>query len=135
MDREENEPLVSSKVTLVFILLNALVWLAFGVITAFDAHPAVPESDLIRWMMATLALLNSGVLIVLSILLRKGSCIAYYLTLGLLAVISILLIMDEFGAADLVVLFLNVVPIILLLKDRGWYLQPDEDIQESTSAT
>lgn len=109
--------------TLVFMLLNALVWLGFGVIIATDLHPALPDQPLIKWVMAILSLLIAGILLALFILLRKRSQIAYLLTIGLFLIISLLTVFDEFGWADLIVLALNIIPVILLIKDQIWYLQ------------
>ena len=115
---------MSIRIALVFIILNAIIWLAFALIVAADLHPAIPESDVIKWAMASMSLLTSGILLGLFILLRRKNRVAYWLTLGLLIIISILTITDEFGIADLVVLMIALVPLGLLLKDRGWYLQP-----------
>ena len=117
----------SISIALVFIILSAIIWLAFGLIVAADLHPAIPKSDVIRWAMASMSLLTSGILLGFSFLLKRKSRVAYWLTLGLLIIISILTVTDEFGIADLVVLMITLVPLGLLLKDRGWYLQPRPD--------
>ncbi|MDO9545482.1 MAG: hypothetical protein Q7J07_01880 [Pelolinea sp.] len=117
-----NRPL-SVSAALIFILLNALVWLVLGVIIAADAHPALPDVPLIKGTMAFLALATAGILVGLFIFLGKHSRIAYFITLGLFAATSLLSIFDQFGLADLVILAINIIPIILLIKDRAWYLQ------------
>jgi len=117
-----NRPL-SVSAALIFILLNALVWFALGVIIAANAHPALPDVPLIKGIMAFLALATAGILLGLFILLGKRSRIAYFIALGLFVAISLLTIFDQFGLADLVILAINIVPIILLIKDRAWYLQ------------
>jgi len=114
---------VSVNVTLFLVLLNALIWLAFAIITAFGLHPAIPEGDLVRWVMSILALLTCLFLIGIYILLRKYGGITYYLMLGILALICILTVTDEFGVADMVVLIINAASFLLLIKDRVYYLQ------------
>ena len=114
---------LSVSAALIFIILNALGWFIFGVIIAANAHPALPELPLIKWVMATLALATASILLGLCVFLNKRSQIAYILALALFFATSILTIFDEFGLADLVVLTINIVPIALLIKDRGWYLQ------------
>ncbi len=113
---------LSVSAALIFILLNALVWLAFGVIIAANAHPALPDLPLIKGVMAFLALATVVILLGLFVLLGKRNRIAYFIALGLFIAISLLTIFDEFGLADLVILVINIIPIILLIKDRDWYL-------------
>jgi lysylphosphatidylglycerol synthetase-like protein (DUF2156 family) len=107
----------------VFVGLNALVWLAFAVIIAFNAHPSLPVQPLIKGSMAFLSFAAAAILVGLFIFLAKRSRIAYTLALSLFAVSSLLTIFDDFGLADLVVLAINIIPIVLLIKDRAWYLQ------------
>ena len=108
---------------LFLLLLNALVWLVFGIIVAAGLHPSMPESDVVRWTMAVLAFLTTGVLLGLRVFLRRRSRIAYYLTIGLLVVLSTLTVTDEFGLSDLIVLIIIAAPLLLLIKDRAWYLR------------
>lgn len=110
-------------ITRFFILLDAFVWLAFAIITAVGAHPALPSSEGLRWAMAGGALLTSISLAALDVLLGRAGRLVYYLTLGLLAVLSILTITDDFGVADMAVLVLHLVPLVLLLKERRWFLE------------
>jgi peptidoglycan/LPS O-acetylase OafA/YrhL len=109
--------------TFIFLLLNALVWLAFAIIVATGLHPSIPQDNLVKWTMVILAFLVAGVLSILCFFLRKRSKVAYYLTLALLLVISLLTVFDEFGLSDLIYLIIAVVPLVLLIKDRAWYLQ------------
>ncbi len=113
----------SVSVALILTLINALLWLVFGVIIAVDLHPALPDDPFIKGTMAILSLAASGTLLGLYLALRKTSRIAFFLTLGVFISISLLTFADQFGLADLVVLALNLVPVFLLIKDRAWYLQ------------
>jgi lysylphosphatidylglycerol synthetase-like protein (DUF2156 family) len=117
-----NRPL-SVRVTLVFIVLNSLIWLAFGVIIAADAHPALPDLPLYKGIMAFLSLAMAGILLVLFIFIWKRSRVAYFIVLALYVVTSLLIFFDDVGLTDLTVLAINIVPIVLLVKDRSWYLQ------------
>jgi lysylphosphatidylglycerol synthetase-like protein (DUF2156 family) len=111
-------------ITLLFLTLNALVWLGFTALVALNLHPALPDQITVRWIMGILAFGSAGALIVLIILLGKRIRIAYFLTLGMLALLAVLTITDEVGWVDLLYLAIVVVPLILLIKDRVWYLAP-----------
>ncbi len=106
-----------------FILLNALIWFAFGLIIAANAHPAIRDEPLVTGIMAALGFVTAGMLLVLFVFLRKRSLVAYFLALPLLSGISLLTITDEFGIFDFAVLSINIIPLFLLIKDRAWYLQ------------
>ena len=108
-----------------FILLNAFIWLAFAIIVAAGAHPAIPAANLIRWGMAGLAFLAASALVILFFLLKKRSSAAFYLTAALLGIIAVLDLTDEFGLADLIVLISTLVPLALLISNRVWYLRRD----------
>ena len=114
----------SFSITLVFILLSSVVWLALGYIVAADLHPTLPPLEDIQWMMSSASLFIGIVLLGLIFFLRNRSRTAYFFTVALLAALSILTIMDDFGLIDLAVLVINFVPFILLVKDRDWYLEP-----------
>jgi hypothetical protein len=113
----------SVSVTLVFVLLNGLVWLAFGAFIASNLHPALSVPAWVRWTMAVLSLVVSGALLALFIFLRKRTRLAYYLSLACFFVAALLTLFDQFGLADLVVVAINLVPFVLLIKDRAWYLR------------
>jgi lysylphosphatidylglycerol synthetase-like protein (DUF2156 family) len=122
-------------VCLVFILLNSLIWLVFGVIIAVNAHPAIPAQPLIKGIMAFLSIAIAVILLVLFVLIRRHNRIAYFLALAGFIVTSLLTIFDDFGLSDLVVLAINIVPIVLLIKDRAWYLQVQPQREGNPSAT
>jgi lysylphosphatidylglycerol synthetase-like protein (DUF2156 family) len=116
-------PPLSVSVNLFFILLNALVWLVFGLIVALQIHPAQPDNPILLGGMAFLSFCAAGLLLGLFIFLWKRNRLAWFVNLGFLALASILTLFDDFGWADLVVLAVNLIPILLLIKDRAWYLQ------------
>jgi hypothetical protein len=120
----------SIRITHIFLLLGAVIWMAFGIITAAGAHPAIPEVGTIRWAMAIMAVLTSVCMLAFSYLLPKRNSFAYWLTLGLLFTIVIITITDEFGLADLIVLIIHVVPLAILIRERQWFRQPIMDNQD-----
>jgi len=114
---------LSVSISIIFIYINSLVWLVFGLIIVFDAHPSIPDYPLIKAGMAFLAIAIAGILFVLGFFLAKQSRIAFFLTSGLLLLTSLLSVFDDFGLADLAFLIINLIPLVLLIKDRDWYLQ------------
>jgi len=123
-----NRP-VSVTVTFAFILLNILVWLAFGIIVAINAHPNLPDIPIMKVIMTILSFAVAGIMVGLFILLRKPNQVAYFLILAVLGVISLLTFFDDVGWIDLLFLAINIVPVILLIKDRTWYLEPSKSNQ------
>jgi lysylphosphatidylglycerol synthetase-like protein (DUF2156 family) len=108
---------------LIFILLNALVWLVLGIIIAANVHPALPVQPILKGFMAFLSFAIAAVLLGLFIFLKKRNRIAYWFAIGLLGLITLATFFDQLGLVDLGVLVLNIAPIILLIKDRTWYLK------------
>jgi hypothetical protein len=113
-------------VTLTFVMmrLSAFVWLALAAVIFLKIHPALPDSETVRLIMAGLAFLAGSVLLALSFLVRGRTPFAYYAALLALAAASIVVLLDDLGWVDLAYLAISGLPIILLLKDRSWYLHP-----------
>jgi len=76
----EKKPVVFN-VTLGFILVNVLIWLVFAILILIGIYPFGMLSIALRGILAVLAVLASGTLFALFVLLRKRKRIAYYLTL------------------------------------------------------
>ena len=112
---------VSYSIARIFILVNALIWLAFAVIVAAGLHPGYVGIQIIRWTYSVLAFLTSGVLILFYFLLSRRSRPGYILTIAFLVFISVLTIADEVGVVDLLVFAVAITPVILLLAARKWY--------------
>jgi lysylphosphatidylglycerol synthetase-like protein (DUF2156 family) len=112
----------SVSAALIFILLNALVWLALGVIIAANLHPGLPDIPLVKGVMAFLSFGAAAILLGLLFFLRKRSRPAWFLALGFLTLTCLLTFFDQFGLSDLVIVILNIIPIILLIKERAWFL-------------
>jgi lysylphosphatidylglycerol synthetase-like protein (DUF2156 family) len=113
----------SVSVTLIFFILNALIWLALGLIIAAGIHPALPDDPTIKWVMMLLSLGIAAILLGLFFFLRRPVRFAWPVALGFLVVTCLAGVFDDFGWVDLLVLLVNLVPIVLLIKDRAWYLQ------------
>jgi hypothetical protein len=130
------DPPMTNKVPLsvyaavVFLFLNALIWLVFAILAAAGWHTALPQDRTVQWIMAGLAFGSACVLLALIVLLRRRIRIAYYLALGFLALLTILTIADEVGLADWIYLAIVAVPLILLIKDRAWYLPKEPDSEK-----
>jgi hypothetical protein len=83
-----SRPPASVSIRLRFILLDALLWLGFAIVTASGAIASISAHGLIRWVMVFMALVSAGCLAGLAFLLRRGSRLAYYLAVALLTCLS-----------------------------------------------
>ena len=128
--RMKNRP-KTVNVTLIFVIINALVWFVLGLIIALHIFPYLPDNPVIRWSMALLSFSAAAILVGMFFLLRRQIPIAWFLTLGFLVLSVLLAFFDQFGLSDLVVLAINVIPIILLIKDQAWYLRSKPDAMTS----
>jgi len=112
------------RIARLLVLLNALIWLLFGVITAAGAHPSFREAGFLRWAMAASAFIAAIILVALAGLLKRRSRFGYILTVVMLAVMILASLFDDFGLADLLFVLVTLLPLASLLKDRAWYLGP-----------
>jgi hypothetical protein len=62
---------ISFSLALIFMMLNMLIWLAFGLVIALHAHPALPDDPFLQGGMAILAFCAAGTLLVLFVFLCK----------------------------------------------------------------
>ncbi len=108
-----------------FVLLNAMIWLAFSIIVATGMHPALPDSEFYKWLIATLSLLSAAFLLLLYFLLKNKPKIAFFLTAAFLIFIALLTIMDDLGWIDFIVLATTLFPVVLLIKNRNWFLKTE----------
>jgi hypothetical protein len=122
------------RTTRLLVLLNALLWLLFGIITAAGVHPSFREAGLLRWAMAGSAFLAAIVLAALAEMLKRRPRIGCILTVALLAVMILASLLDDFGLADLLFVLITLLPLALLLKDRSWYLRPTMGGQQEQPA-
>ena len=117
----KNLPL-TVKITQVLLLIEALMWLVFGVIILAGLHPALPEGALYRWGMGGISILAAVVLVALTRLLLRRVRAAWYLTMVALFASFLVILFDNVGWVDLVVMAGVFLPMVLLLIDREWYL-------------
>ena len=110
------------KITLGMLLIEALMWLVFGVIILAGLHPALPEGALYRWGMGGISILAAVVLVALTRLLLRRVRAAWYLTMVALFASFLVILFDNVGWVDLVVMAGVFLPMVLLLIDREWYL-------------
>ncbi len=113
------------KVTHAFILLNAVFWLGFAVITLQIRYDSGAGLSAMTWIWAGLAALSALALAGAAFLLRRRSKLAYYFALLMLGALALLSVTDQVGLLDIFSLFISLVPFILLLWDRKWYLRLD----------
>jgi hypothetical protein len=120
------------RIALLLVRLNALLWLAFAILTAAGANPGIPDTPRVRWGLALLAGAGGLALLLLEVLLRRRSRVGYYATLVMLTVIALSLLADQFGLADLVVLAATAAPMILLIKVRDAFLKHGTDATQGS---
>lgn len=115
------KPPLAVTIARLLIGLNALIWIGFGLIVASGAHPAMPHSAVLRWVMAIGGLLAGAALVILALLLGRRRRWVYLASLTALAVLAALSIADQVGLADLAVLALQLGAIACLLRGRAWF--------------
>lgn len=124
-------PPLTVTVARLLIVINALVWLGFGVIVLAGAHPAMPDSLLLRGVMIVGGLLAGVTLALLALLLGRPRRGVYLISLTALAILAALSITDQVGLVDLVVLALQLVAIACLLHGRAWFTPRDRPEADS----
>jgi hypothetical protein len=113
----------SVSATLLFIILNGLIWLTLGAILVVNVHPGIQSVTAgVRIVMAGLSFAAAIVLLVLCGLLARRIRFAWYAALLALAVSLSLIIFDDLGWTDLIMVVINLLPIVLLVKEREWFL-------------
>lgn len=115
---------LSVTMTLALILLDAALWLAFGLIVAMGLHPALPDDPVYKTILSIAGFGAALVLAGLFALLVKHNRTGYFLALTFLGAAAIAFFLDDVGWTDLVFLAVTLLPAALLLKDRNWYLHP-----------
>ncbi|PKO09496.1 MAG: hypothetical protein CVU40_09340 [Chloroflexi bacterium HGW-Chloroflexi-2] len=112
-----------------FVLLNAIIWLAFSIIVATGMHPALPDSVFYKWFLAISAFVSAAFLLLLYFLLKNQSKIAFFLTITFLILIALLTMMDDLGWIDFLVLVVTLIPVVILIKEREWFLKTSRTSQ------
>jgi len=114
----------SVSVTITLILLNAVFWFVYAVITVLGGVHLTAVPMMVRWVMTIMAAGIALTLAGVAILLIRHNRFAFYFGLFMLTMITILSIVDQFGLLDLFSLLISLVPLVLLIRDRVWYLHP-----------
>ena len=114
---------LSVNISLLFIVIDALIWLTLCLFIILNIHPALPGEPLIRLIYAGMSLAFAAVLSGLAFFLYRHRTKAYYLVCAILLFTILITFFDNVGLSDLLVVLLNLIPLVLLIKDRKWYLQ------------
>jgi|GEM_PF-2480146 len=111
----------SVDLTILFLLVNSILWVTFGLYIALGFHPAIPDNEWIKWTMVVLSIV-CGILFAGSIyfLLRHNNFVFYFVCLQLCAIL-VLIIADQVGIPDLIVFFFTVATLIFLIANRNWF--------------
>lgn len=110
------------KATRGLFLVNAVVWLAFGIASLVQA---VSGADPIvwRWVYGVLMLVNAGLMLWFGSRITTASRQVFFFAILYVALIIVVSIMDQFGAVDAVFLALNLALLGLLFITRTRILQ------------
>jgi lysylphosphatidylglycerol synthetase-like protein (DUF2156 family) len=109
------------QIALGMMLVEAVVWLVFGLIIVLKLHPALPSSPTLQTLMVVFSWLIAAGLVVLFILLRRRTRGVYVITLVLLELLAVLSILDDIGLIDLVVALVASISFAALLAGGKWY--------------
>jgi len=108
---------------MIFVLLNALIWLVLGLLITVNRIPGIPNLPAMKVAMVILSFAFAAVLFGLVFFIQRHNRVAYLLALVIFIGTCLLTFIDDVGLSDVVVLVLNIIPIVLLIKDRKWYIQ------------
>ena len=120
MPRFENRPaaLLASQI---LFFLNAVIWLAFGVITL--ARMAASSGQALTMLIVALLMFgNAGAMLLAGWGLGSRRRVFYFLALGVLAINILLTFTDQFGLLDFLTLLIDVCLLGLLLFTRRIYI-------------
>jgi len=101
-------------------LLNAAIWVLFGVVSLIRMSNSAAGSASM-WIVAILMFANACVMLWVGGGLGKQQRRFYYLALVVLAVNIILTVTDQFGLFDLIILVFDAVLFALLVATRAGY--------------
>ena len=111
----------SVNLTILFLLLNSILWVAFGLYIALGFHPAIPDNEWIKWTMVVLSMV-CGILFAGSIYSLLGhNRYAFYFICVQLCAILVLTITDQVGISDLIVFIFTFATLIFLIANRKWF--------------
>jgi hypothetical protein len=111
-------PPVLVRITQWLFILNAVIWIVFGVIFLTDLSQGIHSGWIVGLLMFGNAAVLAGLGYGLGTRYRRWSC---YLSLVFVALNLVLGVTDEVGLFDVLVMVLNAVMLVLLLMKRTWY--------------
>jgi hypothetical protein len=115
-----------TRITFALLLIDSAFWLVFAVITVAGLHPALPEGEVVRWLVPLLSVASSAGIVGFFLAARRKYRIFYYLLTALLLTITVLTLTDEFGWADFLVLIFHLLPLVLLLSYRNTFIKTSQ---------
>jgi hypothetical protein len=112
---ETNQISTMLKLTRALFIVNALVWLIFGVLSLFLA---VEVGTGTRWAITLLMFANAAVMFWFGLMIISGSNKIFFLAILYIALNVVLSITDQFGMIDALILLLNLCLLGLLFVTR-----------------
>ena len=110
------------KLTKAFFLVNALVWLIFGVLSLILA---IKAGTYIRWIITLLMIANAGALFWFGLMIAGGRNKIFFFAILYVALNIVLSVTDQFGWIDALILLLNLILLGLLVVTRRHIAQTE----------
>ncbi len=110
------------KTTRGLFLLNAVIWLAFGIASLVLAASGA-DGSIWRWVYGVLMLINAGVMLWFGSRIVTAGKRIFFFAILYVALNVVLSITDQFGAVDAAILALNLTLLGLLFITRTRILQ------------
>ena len=112
---EKNQTSTMLKLTQALFIVNALVWLLFGVLSLILAVEVATGT---RWAITFLMFANGAVMFWFGLMIVSGSNKIFFLAIFYIALNIVLSITDQFGMIDALILLLNLCLLGLLFVTR-----------------
>lgn len=109
MDGKPNASML--KLTSALFVINAIVWLIFGIMSF---ALALKGGNSIRWMLSVMMVINVCLMAWFGVQIRSGSRRIFFLAILYVVINVVLSITDQFGWIDAAILLLNLVLLGLL---------------------
>ena len=106
------------RITRWLFILNALIWLVFGITSILRMSRANPEHTFTMWVVAILMFSNAAAMLVSGIGITTQRRIFYLFALAVLGVNIVLTFTDQFGLFDFITLVIDIIILALLVASR-----------------
>ncbi len=113
------------RIALVFVLINALLWLVLGAVILLGLQPALEISSGMRTVFGGLVLAAAGMMVLLYRQLRQRNPTAFRVALTLFIAIAAAMILIPSGWTSAILLALTLLPLSLLFISRRWYFETE----------